>query len=120
VFFDPEAPIASADPEFMNAMVENYALPSELGDNLRLLSVPIRYKTLFRNYVKARDERVEHFEPVTLEQAMEYLWDGDDQSGLHADNKNPNAALTIFRHLDSASVNFGWIGDYPETAWIVD
>jgi hypothetical protein len=120
VFFDPEAPIASADPEFMNAMVENYALPSELGDNLRLLSVPIRYRTLFRNYVKARDERVEHFEPVTLEQAMEYLWDGDDQSGLHADNKNPNAALTIFRHLDSASVNFGWIGDYPETAWIVD
>ena len=33
---------------------------------------------------------------------------------------NPNAALTVFRHLDSASVSFGLVGDYPETAWIID
>ena len=43
---------------------------------------------------------------------MRYIWDGE--------GSNPNAALTIFRHLDSASVNYGFIGDYPETAWVID
>jgi hypothetical protein len=43
---------------------------------------------------------------------MRYIWKGDGD--------NPNAALTIFRHMDSASVNYGFIGDYPETAWIID
>jgi hypothetical protein len=36
------------------------------------------------------------------------------------DGDKPNAALTIFRHMDSASVNYGFIGDYPETAWVID
>ena len=40
------------------------------------------------------------------------LWDGD--------GTNPNAALTIFRHFDSASVDYGFTGDYPETAWVMD
>jgi hypothetical protein len=43
---------------------------------------------------------------------MDYIWNGNGD--------NPNAALTIFRHLDSASVSFGFLGNYPETAWIID
>jgi hypothetical protein len=34
--------------------------------------------------------------------------------------KNPNAALTIFRHFDSASVVKGFVGDFPKTAWVID
>jgi hypothetical protein len=26
----------------------------------------------------------------------------------------------VFRHFDSASVSFGLLGDYPETAWVID
>lgn len=40
------------------------------------------------------------------------VWDGD--------GKNPNAALTIFRHFDSASVVQGLVGKPPKTAWIID
>jgi hypothetical protein len=43
---------------------------------------------------------------------MDYLWDGD--------GNNPSAALTVFRHYDSASVSYGMVGDYPETAWVID
>ncbi|MEF1174384.1 fatty acid cis/trans isomerase, partial [Vibrio sinaloensis] len=33
---------------------------------------------------------------------------------------NPNAALTVFRHFDSASVVQGLVGTPPKTAWVLD
>lgn len=39
------------------------------------------------------------------------LWDGDGQ--------NPTAALTVFRHFDSASVVRGLAGDRPQTAIVL-
>jgi hypothetical protein len=42
---------------------------------------------------------------------LDFVWDGD--------GRNPNAALTIFRHFDSASVQQGLIGDPPKTAWVI-
>ena len=47
-------------------------------------------------------------EPVGLE----IIWDG---YGF-----NDNAALTIFRHKDSASVIKGFAGGVPKTAWLID
>lgn len=40
------------------------------------------------------------------------VWDGG-----HNDD---NAALTVFRHLDSATVVEGWVGEPPLTAWLID
>ena len=42
---------------------------------------------------------------------MDFIWQGDGH--------NPNAALTIFRHFDSASVVRGLVGEPPRTAWVV-
>jgi len=39
------------------------------------------------------------------------IWDGD--------GRNDNAALTIFRHFDSASVVKGMVGGSPKTAWVI-
>lgn len=41
------------------------------------------------------------------------LWDGDRQT-------NTNAALTVFRHFDSATVVRGLVGAPPKTAWVID
>jgi hypothetical protein len=46
--------------------------------------------------------------PITLDA----VWDGD--------GVNSNAALTIFRHFDSATVEKGLIGKPPKTAWLID
>ena len=35
------------------------------------------------------------------------------------DGHNRNAALTVFRHFDSASVVQGLVGDAPKTAWVI-
>ena len=112
-FFDPDAPTASADDEFLINNADNLASPSELEDTFNLLSVNLHYKGLFQNYIRQRDKEAEKFETVSLPEAMPYLWDGDGHT-------NRNAALTIFRHFDSASVNYGMLGDYPDTAWVLD
>ncbi len=40
------------------------------------------------------------------------IWDG---GGV-----NQNAALTVFRHFDSATVVKGLVGEDPKTAWVID
>lgn len=43
--------------------------------------------------------------------AVNKLWDGDGQ--------NPNAALTVLRHFDSASVVRGLLGEQPQTTLVM-
>lgn len=112
VFFDPDAGIMSLNDKYLDAVEDYLASPSELEDNFRLLASKRHYKQLFQKYVQTKEAAVVDFDPVNIKDAMRYIWKGD--------GKNPNAALTIFRHLDSASVNYGFIGDYPETAWVID
>lgn len=116
VFVDPDAPILTTNPDFLKAIAGYLASPAELEDNLRLLAVGIHYKDLLKKYNEVRTKAVKKFETVTLDAAMKYIWNGASQGN----KKSRNAALTIFRHFDSASVNFGLIGDYPETAWVID
>jgi hypothetical protein len=47
-----------------------------------------------------------------VEKAMGNVWDGN--------GTNPNAALTVFRNFDSAAVEFGLLGNYPDSAWVID
>lgn len=42
---------------------------------------------------------------------LDLLWNGD--------GRNDNAALTVFRHFDSATVTKGLIGGAPKTAWVI-
>jgi hypothetical protein len=111
-FFDPDAEIMSLNDEFLSATADYLASPAELEDNYKVLTGKSYYEELFRKYKQTKDVAHSDFEPINLKEAMRYIWKGD--------GKNPNAALTIFRHMDSASVNFGFIGDYPETAWVLD
>jgi len=111
-FFDPDAPLASTKPEYLNAMADYLASPAELEDTLKLFAVENHYAALVEKYHAARKKYAQQHKPVDLEEAMRYIWNGN--------GSNPNAALTVFRHLDSASVSYGLVGDYPETAWIID
>lgn len=112
LFFDPDTPLASKNPAFLNAMADYLATPAELENNLKLITGRKHYLKLHQQYIKARTEFQPDIENIDLPEAMGYLWDGG--------GRNPNAALTVFRHYDSASVSFGLVGDFPETAWVID
>ncbi|MGD8803655.1 MAG: fatty acid cis/trans isomerase, partial [Gammaproteobacteria bacterium] len=113
VFFDPDSPIMPLHDDFLNEVSEYLASPAELEDSLRVLSSRKHYRKLFQKYIHTKESLSAEFGPLNIRDAVRYIWNGDG-------GRNPNAALTVFRHLDSASVNFGFIGDYPETAWVID
>jgi len=112
VFFDPDKDLASNRPEFLDEMAEYLELPAEKGDILRVKKAWNEYADHQRTYMNARQAWFEKMPEQDIAAAMEYIWDGN--------GTNPNAALTIFRHFDSASVRDGFAGDFPESAWVID
>jgi hypothetical protein len=112
VFFDPDRDLSSNHPEFLEANAKYLELPSERGDLLRIKNAWNEYAGYQRDYMNARQAWFEKMPEQDIDSAMQYIWDGD--------GSNPNAALTIFRHFDSASVRNGFAGDFPESVWVID
>ncbi|PMK00536.1 fatty acid cis/trans isomerase, partial [Vibrio sp. 10N.261.55.A7] len=111
-FVDPDVADLPQVNEFYRSQENNLRLPSELNSNTVPLTNWVGYARQQARYLEAKTEFVnEKF------QGGEYvttniLWSGD---GI-----NKNAALTIFRHFDSASVVQGLVGTPPKTAWVLD
>jgi len=112
VFFDPDKDLSSNHPEFLDANAKYLELPSEKGDILRIKKAWKEYSGYQRDYMNARQAWFDKMPEHDIDSAMEFIWDGD--------GSNPNAALTVFRHFDSASVRNGFVGDFPESAWVID
>ena len=70
------------------------------------------YDQLGKQYLEKKEEFIHNTLPKDRGFDLNFIWDG---AGL-----NQNAALTIFRHFDSATVTKGLLGDTPLTAWVVD
>ncbi len=111
-FVNPDLPIGDDIAEMVNTNADNLELPSALGD----IYVPLipwkSYAAQERKNRKKRDQfLVEHFTDDRNKYDLSLVWDGDGQ--------NENAALTIFRHYDNATVEKGLIGRDPKTAWVI-
>lgn len=84
-------------------------LPSEEVGALPLVSWN-RYRRLEKDYLDAQAVLLKSkFSRQAPDQHV--VWDGAGD--------NPNVALTVFRHFDSASVVQGLLGAPPKTAWIL-
>ena len=112
VFTDPDRDSMLKHPELLASMADYLQIPSSQGDRVRILSIWKDYQKREQKYAQERFRTYQAMQKIDLDQAMDYLWDGG--------GNNPNAALTVFRHYDSASVDYGFIGDFPETAWVID
>jgi len=96
------------------ALAENnqvLGLPGEEGDQIGLMGWT-KFDAFGKQYLKMKDRFIDLL--LTKDQGfgLDNIWDGDGE--------NQNAALTIFRHFDSATVTKGLIGDTPLTAWVLD
>lgn len=110
-FVDPEIGGNDDAAQLVEREAEMLRMPAAEGSNAGLLQ--------WRAIAKAEDQLLEaktrHMDavfgagrkPINLD----FVWRGD--------GRNPNAALTIFRHFDSATVEQGLIGDPPKTAWVI-
>ena len=112
MFFNPDQEIFSTQASFLNNMSDFLRIPSERGSHLNLLPIWTDYWKRQKQYMLSKQEYFEKMNKHDLHHALNYIWDGN--------GVNPNAALTVQRHFDSASVEYGFVGEQPETAWIID
>lgn len=111
-FVDPDKSGTQETNDFFRSQAENMRLPGELDSNTTPLlnwvafsKSQSKFMTEKANYMNAHFKNGEHLD-------LGIIWDGD--------GTNDNAALTIFRHFDSATVVKGLVGNQPKTAWVID
>lgn len=110
VFVAPD----SKETRLMNAMLDaampNLRLPAEREGSIGPLTWR-QYARLENKYLEAKSSVLAKFASRDYLPAPDKLWNGDGQ--------NPNAALTVFRHFDSASVLRGLVGERPQTTLLL-
>ncbi|NND68195.1 MAG: fatty acid cis/trans isomerase, partial [Halioglobus sp.] len=112
VFMDPDRKSASHSAEFLAAESKNLRLPT--GGNAAVsIAEWLLYSRDQLKFLKAKFDYIERATgPGGVRMNLDLIWDGD--------GTNKNAALTIFRHFDTATVVKGFVGRQPETAWVID
>ncbi|NOR81392.1 MAG: isomerase, partial [Methyloprofundus sp.] len=97
--------------KFITKEYANLSLPGIAGDDLGFWGFK-KYDDLAEQYLKNKDDFANQLIDHMGGFDMDSIWDGE--------GVNKNAALTVFRHFDSATVVQGFVGDTPLTAWLVD
>jgi hypothetical protein len=106
-FVDPDAPwIAAGAPMLAQHDAD---MPAEAGSGAWLTRWA-EYQRAHMSYTRDKSATLRESHPRGL--AIDVLWDGDGD--------NANAALTVLRHFDSATVLKGLVGGAPKTAWVID
>ena len=106
------------DPEqhaaFLADKAHEMRLPQPKGSLVVTLLQWHEYAKSQRRFLRAQARATATvIEQDQLRLDMNLIWDGDG-------GRNDNAALTIFRHLDSATVVKGFVGQQPKTMWVID
>jgi hypothetical protein len=106
-FLEPEAYA-----KFLATQEDHLRLPAESGSGLWSISHWRAYARAQQRYLRAKMDFIRSQRETFDRGGMEVVWNGD--------GSNPNAALTVFRHYDSATVVQGLVGTPPKTAWVID
>ena len=109
-FTDPDHETLDSNANHLANALQNISLPSEQESNAGLL----RWRSYARMQTQYLREKSEFLNQRLVGQNLpnlDMLWRGD--------GSNQNAALTVFRHFDSASVVKGLVGNRPQTALIM-
>jgi len=110
-FVNPDEPTLDLMDDILAANSEILTLPASTEN----IYNPLRH---WRKYAAQQKELLEKKDQLLLENlsgieqlGLDLVWDGD--------GTNSNAALTVFRHFDSATVEQGLLGTAPKTAWLI-
>lgn len=111
-FYDDSLDAAGAGLDsLLRQQSHNLSLPAEQGSQAGVISPWLGYARREREYLQAKAAYMAQKVKEGRRIDLNLIWDGDGH--------NPNAALTVFRHFDNASVVKGLVGDAPKTAWVL-
>ena len=111
-FIDPDDTKLEILDEFLAGQMKNMQLPASTESIYRPIAHWRRYAKQQKAYIAAADQYLGEHYTDRQEISLDLVWDGD--------GVNDNAALTVFRHYDSATVEKGLVGKAPKTAWLID
>ena len=114
VFFSK--PDSWDDPDAAAALAKaaDYLQMPSSTQTLNLFASYGKYWKGQKEYQAVRNEYfIKQVEKEGVDNVLQGVWDGNGGT-------NPNAALTVFRNFDSAAVEFGLLGNYPDSAWVID
>jgi hypothetical protein len=112
VFFtDPEQAKLNHIEDFLAGQTDNLELPASTENIYRPITHWRRYAKQQTALLAAMDQHLSEVFVGDKRVSLDQVWDGD--------GVNDNAALTVFRHFDSATVEKGLIGKPPKTAWLI-
>jgi hypothetical protein len=111
VFVNPDNKVKNEGAHFLDRERDNLRLPTSEGSETSALIPWMRYSELENKYLLAKSAYLNKVLTRPEDITLDIVWDGGRQ--------NTNAALTVFRHFDSATVVKGFVGDVPKTAWLI-
>ncbi len=110
-FVDPDSAALDHLEEFLARESQHLYLPTEEGATRLGLVSWLKYSHMQNQFLQAKQVYLENLQLNDEAADLAFIWDGR--------GRNQNAALTVFRHADSASVVKGLVGDDPKTAWLL-
>lgn len=112
MFANPDRMDPDNDAQFLAREMDNLMLPSPKTGTLIDIFRWRKYAKAHEKYQRARSRYIRERLAQGARLELDSIWDGNGE--------NNNAALTVFRHFDTASVVKGFVGDTPKTGWIID
>jgi hypothetical protein len=110
-FVDPSDPMLETVEDYLAERLVGIDLPAQDVDIYRPVKHWRRYSKQQKQLLSETDEYLSENMNTEHALSLDVIWDGD--------GNNDNAALTVFRHFDSATVEKGLVGEQPQTAWVV-
>ncbi len=108
-FLDPELGLGTD--AFLKKNAQLLSMPAEAGSTAPAMVTWVRSAARQYKYMEAKRAAARESFGNNRKVTLDTLWDGE--------GTNSNAALTVFRHFDSATVAKGMVGDMPKTAWVL-
>lgn len=112
LFVNPDNPLMDDAANFISKEKDYLRMPAEQGsDGVLPLASWVKYAILQQEYSENRNKLINKLFPTNDDISLDLIWDGDGE--------NKNAALTVYRHFDSATVLKGHHGKVPLTTWVI-
>ena len=111
IFGNPHGPDIDYEAKFLEKELDNLRMPAEAQSNALPIQNWLKYSRLEKKYIAGKIEFYQKRLSDPGDLSLDLVWDGDGW--------NDNAALTVFRHLNNATVVKGFVGDEPKTVvWL--
>jgi hypothetical protein len=111
-FVNPDLAFMDQQGKFLATHSDDLRMPAERDSSSLILTSWLDYSRSQKKYLQEKASFLRSLTDANGPPNLDLVWNGG-----HANN---NAALTIWRHFDAATVVRGNIGKPPKTAWLID